>query len=211
MTTARDPIHSQVEEHYAAAANAAAAGTAACCGPETPSGALPTTTTSTELPDAAVLASLGCGNPTAVADLARRRDRAGPRLGRRHRRPAVGQRGSGPTGRRLRARHDAPRCSTSPAATPPRPAPPTSSSSKATSRPSPCPTRSVDVVISNCVINLSPDKPAVFAEIHRVLRPGGRIGDHRRGHRGPALRPSERAELAPTSAASPARSRSAST
>jgi len=34
---------------------------------------------------------------------------------------------------------------------------------------------SVDWVISNCVINLSPDKPAVFAEIARVLRPGGRI------------------------------------
>lgn len=34
----------------------------------------------------------------------------------------------------------------------------------------------VDVVISNCVINLSTDKPAVFAEIARVLKPGGRIG-----------------------------------
>jgi SAM-dependent methyltransferase len=34
----------------------------------------------------------------------------------------------------------------------------------------------VDVVISNCVINLSVDKPTVFAEIHRVLKPGGRIG-----------------------------------
>lgn len=35
---------------------------------------------------------------------------------------------------------------------------------------------SVDVVISNCVINLSVDKAAVFAEMARVLRPGGRIG-----------------------------------
>jgi len=34
---------------------------------------------------------------------------------------------------------------------------------------------SVDVIISNCVINLSPDKPAVFAEAYRVLRPQGRI------------------------------------
>ena len=34
---------------------------------------------------------------------------------------------------------------------------------------------SVDVVISNCVINLSPDKSAVFKEIHRTLKPGGRI------------------------------------
>lgn len=34
---------------------------------------------------------------------------------------------------------------------------------------------SVDVVISNCVINLSPDKAAVFGEIYRVLKPGGRI------------------------------------
>jgi SAM-dependent methyltransferase len=39
----------------------------------------------------------------------------------------------------------------------------------------PLPDRSVDCVISNCVINLAPDKDAVFREISRVLRPGGRV------------------------------------
>jgi len=39
----------------------------------------------------------------------------------------------------------------------------------------PLPDQSVDCVISNCVINLAPDKPAVFREIARVLKPGGRL------------------------------------
>jgi SAM-dependent methyltransferase len=39
----------------------------------------------------------------------------------------------------------------------------------------PLPDHTVDVVVSNCVINLSTDKPAVFIEAHRVLRPGGRL------------------------------------
>lgn len=40
----------------------------------------------------------------------------------------------------------------------------------------PLPAATIDVVISNCVINLSIDKQAVFAETYRVLAPGGRIG-----------------------------------
>jgi ubiquinone/menaquinone biosynthesis C-methylase UbiE len=40
----------------------------------------------------------------------------------------------------------------------------------------PLPDSSVDVVISNCVINLSSDKPAVFGQVFRILRPDGRIG-----------------------------------
>jgi len=39
----------------------------------------------------------------------------------------------------------------------------------------PLPDESVDCIISNCVINLAPDKPAVFREIARVLKPGGRV------------------------------------
>jgi arsenite methyltransferase len=39
----------------------------------------------------------------------------------------------------------------------------------------PLPDASVDCVISNCVVNLAPDKPAIFREIARVLKPGGRV------------------------------------
>ena len=39
----------------------------------------------------------------------------------------------------------------------------------------PVPDASVDVVISNCVVNLSPDKPQVFSEVYRALKPGGRM------------------------------------
>lgn len=39
----------------------------------------------------------------------------------------------------------------------------------------PLPNDSVDCILSNCVINLAPDKPSVFREMHRVLKPGGRV------------------------------------
>ena len=60
----------------------------------------------------------------------------------------------------------------------------------------PLPDASVDVVISNCVINLSPDKDAVLAEAYRVLRPGGRFAVADIVVLGPTLPPALRQSLA---------------
>ena len=147
-----------------------------CCGPAagTEGIALYDAASREGIPDAALLASLGCGNPVAVAEL--------------HEGETVLDLGSGggidvllsarrvgPTGRAIGvdmtdemldlARRSATEAGAS-----------NVEFRKGTIEALPLDDASVDVVISNCVINLASDKSAVFAEIARVLRPGGRVG-----------------------------------
>jgi SAM-dependent methyltransferase len=126
------------------------------------------------LPEEAVLASLGCGNPLAVADL-----REGERvldlgsgggidvlLSARRVGPSGLAYGVDMTEEMLElARANAARAGAV-----------NVEFRKGQIEDLPLPDASVDVVISNCVINLSVDKPAVLAEMYRVLIPGGRIG-----------------------------------
>ncbi len=126
------------------------------------------------LPREAVLASLGCGNPVAVADL-----RAGERvldlgsgggidvlLSARRVGPAGFAYGMDMTDEMLTlARANAAKAGAG-----------NVEFLKGNIEAVPLPDAAVDVVISNCVINLSVDKPAVLAEMFRVLVPGGRIG-----------------------------------
>src|SRR5687768_12597402 len=181
-----------VRERYAAAATRAATGNGACCGPEEGIGAgLYSALEQTELPDAAVLASLGCGNPTAVAEL-----REGERV------LDLGSGGGldvllsakrvGPTGRAigldmtdemlaLAQRNAAEAGATN------------VEFLKGHIEAMPLPAAWIGVVISNCVVNLAADKAAVFREIARLLRPGGRIGITGIGAEG-CLSAGERAE-----------------
>jgi SAM-dependent methyltransferase len=168
-------IHELVRERYAVAATQAGQGTS-CCGPaDAAIGAgLYSALERETLPDAAVLASLGCGNPTAVAAL-----NEGERV------LDLGSGGGidvllsarrvGPTGRvfgldmtdemlALARRNAAEAGATN------------VEFLKGHIEDVPLPADSIDVVISNCVVNLAADKPAVFREIARVLRPGGRMG-----------------------------------
>jgi arsenite methyltransferase len=126
------------------------------------------------LPDAALLASLGCGNPVAVAEL--REGETVLDLGSGGGIDVLlSARRVGPTGRAIGvdmtdemlelARKNAAEANAT-----------NVEFRKGTIESLPLADASVDVVISNCVINLASDKRAVFAEIARVLRPGGRMG-----------------------------------
>jgi arsenite methyltransferase len=127
-----------------------------------------------ELPDAAVLASLGCGNPTAVAEL--REGETVLDLGSGGGIDVIlSARRVGPTGTAYGldmtdemlslAQQNAVDAGVA-----------NVHFLKGVIEQVPLPANSVDVVISNCVINLSVDKAAVLAEIARVLKPGGRVG-----------------------------------
>jgi arsenite methyltransferase len=170
-----DRVRTVVREHYGAAARDAET---SCCAPSgTAEGLIGRTLYGSEeigaLPEAALVASLGCGNPTLLADL--------------HPGEVVLDLGSGggidvllsarrvaPSGKAygldmtpemldLARRNQAEAGVTN------------AEFLEGTMEAIPLPDQSVDVVISNCVVNLSPDKPAVLRETFRVLRPGGRL------------------------------------
>lgn len=126
------------------------------------------------LPDAAVLASLGCGNPTAVAEL--REGETVLDLGSGGGIDVLlSARRVGPTGRAIGvdmtdemlalARRNAAEAGAT-----------NVEFRQGTIESLPLDDASVDAVISNCVVNLAADKGAVFAEVARVLREGGRMG-----------------------------------
>ena len=182
MTTS-DSLRDEVRRKYAEAAIAVAEGSGCGCG----SGAccegdasedfgtsLYTVEQRGELPDAAALASLGCGNPTAVAELrkgetvldlgsgggidvilsAKRVGSTGLAYGldMTDEMLALARKNAADTGIQNAV------------------------FLKGLIEQIPLPADSVDVVISNCVINLSTDKAEVLLEISRVLKPGGRLG-----------------------------------
>jgi arsenite methyltransferase len=179
MTTTSDELREEVRRKYAESAQTVgdgSCGSGGCCNDEAGlfGSALYDAQQRGELPEAAALASLGCGNPTAVADLhegetvldlgsgggidvilsARRVGPTGTAYGvdMTDEMLALAQRNARDAG--VTNVHFL----------------------KGIIEAIPLPAASVDVVISNCVINLSTDKQAVLAEIARVLKPGGRVG-----------------------------------
>jgi arsenite methyltransferase len=182
-------IRETVRQKYAAAARSAASPESdsdapGCCGSDGPC-CTPADTTGAfgralyddasrgEVPDAALSASLGCGVPTAVADL--REGETVLDLGSGAGADVViSARRVGPSGRAIGldmtdemlrlARANAAQAGVE-----------NVEFLKGYLEDMPLEDESVDVVISNCVINLSGDKPKVFREAARILRPGGRF------------------------------------
>jgi arsenite methyltransferase len=189
-----DALRAQVRARYAAAATKATAGAGGCgCGQPADcgcgEGCCGTAATAEEpgfgaelytgldrdqLPDSAVLASLGCGNPTAVAEL--RKGETVLDLGSGGGLDVLlSAKRVGPSGKAYGLDMTPEMLALARA---------NAAQAGATNvefltgqiEAIPLPAGTVDVVISNCVVNLSVDKPAVFAETFRVLKPGGRIG-----------------------------------
>jgi SAM-dependent methyltransferase len=188
--TDNDALMDNLKAHYGAAARKAATGAPviddhggaaidACCGPvahdsiETFGAGLYDTADLTELPAEAVAGSIGCANPVALACLEPGEDvldlgsgggidvllsarRVGPG-GRAYGVDMTAEMLELARANQLRAGVD------------------NAEFLEGRIEAVPLPDLSVDVVVSNCVINLSADKDAVFAEAHRVLRPGGRL------------------------------------
>lgn len=171
-------IQDAVQEKYGAIAATVRKG-GSCCGPSGCGGGDPITSNlysdnqTGDLPEEAVLASLGCGNPTALAqlepgqvvldlgsgggiDVLLSAKRVGP-TGRAY--------GLDMTDEMLAlARENQQKAGAT-----------NVEFLKGTIESIPLPSESVDVIISNCVINLSADKDAVLREAFRVLKPGGRL------------------------------------
>jgi arsenite methyltransferase len=187
MSATADNLRDEVRQRYAEAAQAVTEGDGSGCGcgsgsccsdGESEEGKFGEALYDAEqrgaLPEAATLASLGCGNPTAVAELREGETvldlgsgggidvilsakRVGPTgtsygLDMTDEMLALAQRNARDAG--VANVHFL----------------------KGVIEEIPLPAESVDVVISNCVINLSTDKAAVLTEIARVLKPGGRVG-----------------------------------
>jgi len=187
MSATSDELREEVRRRYAESARAVSEGSrdcgcrsGACCTPQQSEAEMKfgellyDAEQRGELPDEAVLASLSCGNPTAVAEL-----REGETV------LDLGSGGGidvilsakrvGPSGTAygldmtdemlalaMQNARDADVANVH--------------FLKGVIEQIPLPADAVDVVISNCVINLSVDKPAVLTEIARVLKPGGRMG-----------------------------------
>ena len=183
-TTSAEDLREEVRRRYAESARAVSEGSSgscgsgSCCGNETDSAkfgeALYDAEQRGELPEAAAVASLGCGNPLVVADLNQGETvldlGSGGGIDVILSAKRVGETGLAygldMTDEMLAlARANAQEAGIRNAVF-----------LKGLIEAVPLPADSIDVVISNCVINLSTDKAAVLTEIARVLKPGGRIG-----------------------------------